>query len=69
MWKSCYGVYEFDIVGALDEVQDNLPKGFSEDFDVDSIAGLSYDFLVVFVSQSELAVSRATGLINAPSQQ
>jgi hypothetical protein len=68
MWERCYGVYEFDITGALDEVQDNLPKSFGLDFDVDSVAGLAYDFLVVFVTQSELAVSRATGLVNAPSQ-
>jgi hypothetical protein len=67
-WENCYGVYEFDIQGVLDEIQDNLPKSFGLDFDVDSITGLSYDFLVVFVSQSELAVSRATGLVTAPSQ-
>jgi hypothetical protein len=69
MWERCYGVYEFDISGALDELQDNLPKSFTVDFKVDTVAGLTYDFLVVFTSQSEMYIHRGTGLITSPSQQ
>jgi hypothetical protein len=69
MWERIYGVYEFDLTGALDELQDNLPKSFTVDFKVDTVAGLTYDFLVVFTSQSEMYLHRGTGLITSPSQQ
>jgi hypothetical protein len=66
-WERCYGVYEFDLNGCLDEIQDNLPKSFSLKFNVDTKSALIYDFLVIFTSQSELYLSRPTGLITAPS--
>jgi hypothetical protein len=69
MWERCYGVYEFDLTGSLDQIQDNLPKSFGLDFNVDTVAGLAYDFLVVFINQNELYLSRPTGLITTSAQQ
>jgi hypothetical protein len=68
MWEKCYGVYEFDITGSLDEVQDNLPKSFGLEFDVDTVNTLAYDFLVVMTTQSELYLNRATGLLTTSAE-
>jgi hypothetical protein len=68
-WERIYGVYCFDIKNCFDEVQDNAVKQFNLKYNCDSKPELIYDIMALFTTQSELFVSRSTGLMTAPSDK
>jgi len=61
MWARCYNVCAFDLQKVSDEIQDNILKSFQLTFTIDTLAAVSYDFLMIITYQSELYVDRITG--------
>ena len=58
-----YSVYCINLQKCADEVQDSLMKSFQLIFQIESAAGLSYDFYYIITYQSELNLDRSTGTI------